>query len=140
MTRACPACGAENRIPLDKLDRVAKCGKCKAALPPPNEPVVVESESDFEALLRHSPFPVVIDFWAAWCGPCRAVAPELERLAHDKAGKALIAKVDTERLPGVAQRFGIRSIPTLVRVDQARETKRVSGAMRAEQLAQALAL
>ncbi len=140
MIRVCPACSAENRVALDKLDKVARCGRCKERLPAPREPVAVESESDFEALMVHSPFPVVVDFWAAWCGPCRAVAPELERLAEQKSGKVLIAKVDTERLPGLAQKFGIRSIPTLVRFDHARETQRVSGAMRAEQLAQALAL
>jgi thioredoxin 2 len=140
MIRACSACGAENRVALDKLDKLAKCGRCKAVLPPPREPVPVESESDFEALITHSPFPVVVDFWAAWCGPCRAVAPELERLAGDKSGQVLIAKVDTERLPGLAQKFGIRSIPTLVRFDRAQETQRVSGAMRAAELAQALHL
>jgi thioredoxin len=83
---------------------------------------------------------VVIDFWAAWCGPCRALAPELERLAETKSGQVLVAKVDTERLPELAGRFGIRSIPTLLRFDGARETQRVSGAMRADQLARALAL
>jgi thioredoxin 2 len=140
MIRVCASCSAENRVALDKLDKVAKCGRCKAQLPPPREPVAVESEADFEALMLHSPFPVVVDFWAAWCGPCRAVAPELERLAESKSGKVLIAKVDTERLPQLAQKFGIRSIPTLVRFDRARETQRVSGAMRAEQLAQELAL
>jgi thioredoxin 2 len=140
MTRVCAACGAENRVPFDKLERAARCGRCKQALPAPAEPVAIESAADFEALLAHSPVPVVVDFWAAWCPPCRAVAPELERLARSKAGQVLIAKVDTERLPEVAGRFGIRSIPTMIRFDRARETQRVSGAMRAEQLAQALSL
>jgi thioredoxin 2 len=140
MTRDCPACGAANRVPFDKLDKTAKCGRCKAALPPPSEPVAIQSESEFEALLAHAPAPVVVDFWAAWCGPCRAIAPELERMARDKAGKAIVAKVDTELLPQLAGRFGIRGIPTLVRFDRGRETQRVSGAMGAEQLARALAL
>jgi thioredoxin 2 len=82
----------------------------------------------------------VVDFWAAWCGPCRAVAPELERLARDRAGSLIVAKVDTERLAALASRFAIRSIPLLIRFDRGRESKRVSGAMRAEQLAQALSL
>jgi thioredoxin 2 len=95
---------------------------------------------EFAALVTHSPWPVVVDFWAAWCGPCRAVAPELERLAQSRAGKVLIAKVDTERLPALSERFNVRSIPTLVRIDHGRETQRISGAMRAEQLAQALSI
>jgi thioredoxin 2 len=140
MTRECPACGAANRVPFEKLDKVARCGRCKAPLPPPAEPLAIESESDFEALLAHAPAPVVVDFWAAWCGPCRAIAPELERMARAKAGKAIVAKVDTERLPSLAGRFGIRGIPTLVRFDHGKETQRVSGAMGAEQLARALAL
>jgi thioredoxin 2 len=138
--RVCSSCAAENRVALDKLDKVAKCGRCKTPLPPPSTPVVVESEADFAALMSHSPFPVVVDFWAAWCGPCRAVAPELVRLAQSKAGHVLVAKVDTEQLPQLAGRFGIRSIPTLVRFDNARETQRVSGAMRADELARALSL
>lgn len=140
MLQSCPRCGANNRIPLEKLDHGPKCGRCKEPLPAPSEPLAIESGRDFDALMAHTTMPVVVDFWAAWCGPCRAVAPELERLAHDRAGRLLVAKVDTEQLPQLAGRFGIRSIPTLVRFDRGLETKRVSGAMRAEQLAAALGL
>lgn len=140
MLHTCPGCGAENRIPLDKLDKAAKCGRCKQPLPPPSTPIELESARDFETLLAHAPTPVLVDFWAAWCGPCKVVAPELVRLARMRAGTLLVAKVDTERLPEVASRFGIRSIPTLIRFDRGQESKRVAGAMRAEQLAQALAL
>lgn len=136
----CPQCGAGNRVPFQKLGQTARCGRCKQTLPPPSAPVAIESEADFDALLAHAPWPVVVDFWAAWCGPCRAVAPELERLASQKAGQSVIAKVDTEALGALAARHQIRGIPTLVRFDGGRETKRVSGAMRAEQLAQALGL
>jgi thioredoxin 2 len=82
----------------------------------------------------------VVDFWAAWCGPCRLVAPELEKLSAERAGKVVVAKVDTEALPEVAGRFGIRSIPTLIAFKQGRESKRVSGAMPASAIAQQLAI
>ncbi len=140
MIRACPHCGAENRVPLEKLGARAKCGRCKQPLPPLDRPIELAHGAEFEQLLAVAPVPLLVDFWAAWCGPCRVVAPELERLAQTKAGQLWIAKVDTERLPELANRFGIRSIPTLIRFDHGREVKRVSGAMRAEQLVQALAL
>jgi thioredoxin 2 len=136
----CSRCGAGNRVPVEKLAQTAKCGRCKEALPPPSEPVAIESAAEFDALLAACPYPVVVDFWADWCGPCRALAPELKKLAEARSGRALIAKVDTEALRDVAARFQIRSIPTLLRFDRGRETKRISGAMRAEQLAQALSI
>lgn len=140
MIRACSGCGADNRVPLSRLAQEAKCGRCKQPLGPPSAPIELESDDDFQTLLANAPYPILVDFWAAWCGPCRVVAPELVKLAQSKAGKVLIAKVDTEALPLIASRFNIRSIPTLIRFDNGSETKRVSGAMRAEQLAQAFGL
>ena len=140
MVRSCPNCGTKNRIPAERLGDTARCGKCKHDMPPLNEPVAVESAADFDALLAKSPLPVVVDFWAAWCGPCRAVAPEFQKLATEYAGRAVVAKVDTEALPQVAGRYGIRGIPTFIRFDGGQETKRASGAMAAPAIAQAVGL
>lgn len=91
-----------------------------------------------DEIVRTSPLPVVVDFWSEWCGPCRAVAPQIDALARSRKDRVLVAKVDTEAAPDVAARFGIRSIPTFIRFDRGNETRRVSGAMAAEQLASAL--
>ncbi len=140
MIRACPSCGAKNRIPAARLAARGICGRCKTALPPLAEPVEIESAADFDAMIRNSTVPVVVDFWAAWCGPCRMVAPEVARLAGSRSGEALVAKVDTEALPDVAGRYGIRSIPAFVVFRGGREAGRATGAMPADRLARELGL
>lgn len=140
MIRACPDCGAENRVPSAKLDKIAKCGACKKAMPAVAEPVALEAAPDFDDLVNGSPLPVLVDFWADWCGPCHMVAPELQKLARDKAGTVVVAKVDTDRVPDVAGRFGIRSIPTMILFRGGREAQRVSGAMQAADIARAFSL
>jgi thioredoxin 2 len=133
---ACPKCASRNRVPAARLSQTPKCGRCKAAL----SPISVASTQDFDELVGQSPLPVVVDFWAAWCAPCRMVAPELEKLAAARKGQVVIAKVDTEALPEVAGRYGIRSIPTLMLFRDGQQAATVAGAMPAQQIAQGLGL
>jgi thioredoxin 2 len=136
----CPSCTRLNRIPAARLGDKARCSACKAPLLPLAKPVAVRSAEDFDELVGAAKVPVLVDFWAAWCGPCRTVAPELETIAREQAGRVVVAKVDTEALPDVAGRFGIRSIPTMVVIRDGREAKRISGAMPAREIVERLAL
>jgi len=95
---------------------------------------------DFDELVQNSPIPVLVDFWAAWCGPCQTLAPELAKLASTRGGELIIAKVDTEALPEVAARFRIQSIPTMILFRGGKEATRLSGAMPASAIAAKLAL
>jgi len=130
----CPECGAKGRLPYARLGEIGRCGRCHAALAPPEAPLATPSAAVFDAAVASSALPILVDFWAAWCGPCRMVAPELEKLARARTGRCLILKVDTEALPELAQRFGIRSIPTLAVFAAGRETARTAGAMSANDI------
>jgi thioredoxin 2 len=124
----CSSCGSTNRLRFDTLDRGVRCGKCHTALPAPAAPVEISSEALFDALVSSSPLPVVVDFWAPWCGPCRAMAPELEKAAQHLSGRAVVVKVNTEALGELGERFRIRSIPTLAVFQGGHEVNRSSGA------------
>lgn len=133
MHLVCPHCNATNRVPSNKLQAELNCGKCQAALLQAH-PVNL-GEAAFNAQLAKSDLPMVVDFWAPWCGPCRAMAPAYEKVSHDMHGKARFVKVNTEDEQGLAVKFNIRSIPTLAVFAGGREIARQPGAMSAPDVA-----
>jgi thioredoxin 2 len=130
----CPNCATKNRLLYDRLDKAVRCGQCKQEMSAPAEPIEVADEAAFDRVVAQASLPVVVDYWAPWCGPCRMVAPELKKVAARQAGKYLVVKVNTEALPDLGQRFGIRSIPTLAVFAGGKEIARTAGARPAPEI------
>jgi thioredoxin 2 len=129
MRRVCAQCKATNRIPVRHLADTGKCGSCKAPLPPHGTPIEITSEQMFDEIIASSRVPVLVDFWATWCGPCRQVAPEVKKTAAVLAGKALVVKVDTDSVPGLSQRYQVQSIPNFAVFSGGRLVRQRAGAV-----------
>jgi thioredoxin 2 len=123
----CPSCNTPNRLAYATIDKRTRCPRCKSMLPPPGAAFEATSSSAFNAAASASAIPLVVDFWAAWCGPCRMVAPEVEKVAKSHAGQWLVIKVDTDRLTDVAAQYKIMSLPTLAVIQHGRELARIVG-------------
>ena len=133
MIQRCPSCNKKNRRPLNKLAAVGKCGVCGDPLPPIDEPLEV-GEKEFDSIVGSAKVPVLVDFWAAWCGPCKMAAPEVKKVASQMAGKAIVLKVDTDRHPALAKRFDVSGIPNFLVLQRGNITMQQPGLVRSSQL------
>ena len=130
----CPNCGHRNRMKYEGLGTVFRCGQCQSELQPVSETVDIHNDLTFEALISHSAVPVLVDFWAPWCGPCKMVAPEVRKVAKETAGRLLVAKVNTEEVPTLGYCFRVSAIPTMTLFRNGLEVARQAGAMPAPQI------
>jgi len=124
----CPSCGKKNRSPAQRLTETGRCGACKTEISPVRKPLAVDPES-FHEIVQAARVPVLVDFWADWCGPCKIAAPEVERTAAEMAGRALVLKVDTEKHPELAAEFDVQGIPNFVVLKAGRTVFQQPGAV-----------
>ena len=131
----CPRCGATNRVPIEKLHEhlLPVCGRCKTSLPASIEPIHL-TDSNFSENVERSSIPVLVDLWAAWCAPCRAIAPIVEQIANEFAGRLTVGKLTIDEKPSTTARFGVRSIPTLLLFRDGKEIDRIIGAVAKQEI------
>ena len=125
----CPTCGATNRVPQEKLKLGLQpvCGRCKSPLPTADIKPVTVTDATFNTEIERAPVPVLLDMWAPWCGPCQMIAPVIEELAAEMAGRVRVAKLNIDENPATAARFNVRSIPALLILRAGREIDRIVG-------------
>ncbi len=138
MLRTCSSCGQTNRIPPEHLHQNGRCGECKTTLPATSAPIEVTDVATFDAVIAAAKVPVLVDFWAEWCGPCRMVAPEVGRAAHQLAGTGVVLKVNTDKLPALAQRYRVSGIPSFAVFDGGKLVRQQAGAVKAADLVRLL--
>jgi thioredoxin 2 len=136
----CPKCGATNRVPTDKLKQGLEpvCGRCKTHLPTASSEPLVVTDATFAADVEQSPLPVLVDMWAPWCGPCLMIAPAIDQLASEMAGRVRVVKLNVDENPLTAERFNVRNIPALLLIKGGREVDRIVGAQPKQEIARRL--